>query len=111
MTGFLKIILLLTLIGAVAFVASVDVGQVTITWFKFKVETTGIVLVLVMALVTFISMGFMRLMLSLAGVPEHVAHWREKRAWAKKEADMQAATIVIEAQPAVTKKAKARGKK
>lgn len=111
MTGFLKIILLLVLLCAVAFVASVDVGQVTITWFKIKIETTAIVLVLVIALVSFISMGFMRLMLSLASVPEHVAHWREKRAWVKKEAEIEATKVVVEPKVVAAKKAKARGKK
>lgn len=110
MTGFLKILLLLVLIGAAAFVASMDAGHVTITWFNVQVETTGVVLVLVMALVCFISMGLMRVLLALAGVPAHVQHWREKREWLKKDAARAAEkTEVVVVQP--VKKIKARGKK
>lgn len=115
MTGFLKLLLLLVLVGAAAFVASVDAGRVTVTWFNIQVETTGIVLVMVMALVCFISMAVMRLMLSLAGVPEHVQHWREKREWAKKEAELEAeknqVIVVTKPVPMKVTKPKRRGQK
>jgi uncharacterized protein HemY len=111
MTDFLKIVLLLVLLGAVAVIASVDAGHVAITWFNFQIETTAILLVIFMALVCFLSMGLMRLLLSLASVPQHVQHWREKRDWAKKEAALTAAPAEVVEPQVKAPKPKTRGKK
>lgn len=109
MMDFLKIFALLVVVGAIALLASVDAGHVTIVWFNRQVETSGIVLLIVMALVCFISMGLMRMLLALSRVPQDVQHWREKREWARKEKEAAAAktdVVVVS-----VKKGKPRAKK
>lgn len=109
MMDFLKIFVLLVFIGAIALLASVDAGHVTIVWFNRQVETSGIVLLIVMALVCFISMGLMRMLLALSRVPQDVQRWREKREWVRKEKEAAAKVDVVVVTP--VKKGKPRAKK
>lgn len=111
---FLQLIFVLLLVSFTALVASMDPGHVTLEWFNLRIETTALLLLLLMALVCFISMGLMRFLLLLAGLPAHVRHWRDKRQWSKKEATWKAAHPVTPSTTDVippTKKPTARGKK